>query len=126
MTLTKNPVVGDAATMTGEGQELGVDLIPEEMRRSWFALAADLERRQADLSHLVGEVRRAIATFDKAVWDRFHQEGDLSDEEHDGARSACGIARLSDAVDAAGLGPLTEMCWSEVEAVTAEATGGQS
>jgi len=100
------------------GQVLG--FIPEEVRRSWSALAADLERRQADLSHLVTEVRRAIATFDKVTSEWL----DLSDEKIDAARAAFGIDRLDDAVDAAGLRPLIDrMTWDEVEALTAEAHG---
>ncbi|MEJ7765380.1 MAG: hypothetical protein WKF86_07780 [Acidimicrobiales bacterium] len=106
--------------MSAQAHEAGPGFIPEELWRSWFALAADLERRQADLLHLVTEVRRAIATFDKATveW------GDLSDESVDAARAAFGIARLSGAVDAAGLRPLLDrMTWAEVEALTAEAKG---
>ncbi|MEJ7764926.1 MAG: hypothetical protein WKF86_05480 [Acidimicrobiales bacterium] len=106
MTLSKSKVVSDATTTIDDpparkagAREVAPGFIPEEVRRSWFALAADLERRQADLSHLVTEIRRAIATSDKVT----SEWCGLSDEMVDATRAAFGIDRLSDAVDAASL-----------------------
>ena len=78
-------------------------LVPRDVRDGWVAVADELEARRGDLADLIGRVRRAIAGFNVASVDL-----EPSDEEFVVLLEVSGLGRLDAALDALGLGSVTD------------------